>query len=81
MLSNRHPENEVKLKRIIKLLLSMHLIIDKDMEMCRLLTHTPSLVSNELTRLCICEIDPIILNENMTKGNNVILFYKHVIFH
>ena len=48
------------------------------MEMCRLLTHIPSLVNNELTRLCTCETAPALLNEDMNKGNNVC--YKHVIF-
>ena len=76
MLLNRHLENEVKLKRI-NLLLSIHLIIGKDMEMCRLLTQIPSLVSNELTRPCTCETDPVPLNEVMNKGNNIC--YKHVI--
>ena len=56
----------------------MHLIIGKDMEMCRLLTHIPSLVSNELIRPCTCETDPALLNEVMNKGNSVC--YKHVIF-
>ena len=56
----------------------MHLMIDKDMEMCRLLTHIPSLVSNELIRPCTCETYPARLNEVMYKGNNVC--YKHVIF-
>ena len=56
----------------------MHLILGKDMEMCRLLTHIASLVSNELTRSCTCETDPALLNEVMNKGNNVC--YKHVIF-
>ena len=56
----------------------MHLIIGKEMEMYRLLTHLPSLVSNELTRACTCETDPALLNEVMNKGNNV--YYKHVIF-
>ena len=53
----------------------MHLIIGKDMEMCRLLTHVPPLVSNELTRPCTCETERALLNEVM---NNVC--YKHVIF-
>ena len=56
----------------------MHLIIDKDMEMCRLSTHIPSLVSNELTRPYTCETDLALLNEVMNKCNNVC--YKHVIF-
>ena len=56
----------------------MHLIIGKDMEMCRLLTHIPSLVSNELTMPCTFETDPALLNEVMNKGNSVC--YKHVIF-
>ena len=56
----------------------MHLIIGKDMEMCRLLTHIPSLASNELTWPCTCETDPALLNDVMNKGNNVC--YKHVIF-
>ena len=55
----------------------MHLIIGKDMEMCRFLTHIP-LISNELTRACSCETDPALLNEVMNKGNK--LCYKHVIF-
>ena len=56
----------------------MHLIIGQDMEMCRLLTHIPSLVNNELTRPCTCETDPALLNEVMNKGNSVC--YKRVIF-
>ena len=50
------------------------------MELCRLLTRIPSLVSNELTRQCTCETDPALLNEVpvMNKGTNVC--YKHVIF-
>ena len=52
-------------------------LIGKDLKMCWLLTHIPSLVSNELTRLCTCETDPALLNEVMHKSNNVC--YKHVI--
>ena len=60
------------------LLLSMNLIIGKDMEICRLLTHIPSFVSKELTRPYTSETDPALLNEVMNKGNNVC--YKPVIF-
>ena len=70
MLLNRHPENDVKLKRIIKIVVYAP-NFGKDMEMCRLLTHIPSLVSNELTRPCTCETDPALLNEVMNKGNSV----------
>ena len=56
----------------------MHLIIGKNMEMCRLLTHIQSLVSDKLTRPCTCETDAARLNEIMNKGNNVC--YKHVVF-
>ena len=57
----------------------MHLMIGKDMmEMCRLLTHIPSLVSNELTMPCTCETDPALSYEVMNNGNNVC--YKHEIF-
>ena len=56
----------------------MHLIVGKDMEMFRSLTHIPPLVSNELTRPRTCVTDPALLNEVMNKGNSVC--YKHVIF-
>ena len=55
----------------------MHLIIGKDMKMCRLLIHIPSLASNELTRPCTFETDSAILNEVMHKDN--IVCYNHVI--
>ena len=51
----------------------MHLITGKDMEMCRLLTYIPSLVSNELTRPCTCETDIEFFNKIINKGN------KHVV--
>ena len=78
MLLNRHPENEVKLKRIIKFIVVYAPNYRQRLEMCRLLNYIPLLVSNELTRPCTCETDPASLNEVMNKGNNVC--YKHVIF-
>ena len=73
MLLNRHPENEVKLKRIIKFIF----VYAPNYRQRHGNVFIPSMVSNEI-RPCTCETDPALLNEVMNKGNNVC--HKNVIF-
>ena len=64
MLLNRHPENEVKLKRIIKSIV----VYAPNYRQRHGNVYIPSLVSNVMTRPCTCETDPALLNEVMNKG-------------
>ena len=69
MLLNRHPENEVKLKRIIKFI-----VVYAPNYRQRQRNVSVTLVSNELIRPCTCETDSAFLNEVKSKGNNVFDF-------
>ena len=69
MLFNRHPENEVKLKRIIKFIVAY----TANYRQRHVNVYIPSLVSNGMTRPCSCETDSALLNEVIKEGNTYVI--------
>ena len=77
VLLKRHPENEVKLKRIIKfIVVYVHNYRQRHANVSVIDPHS-IIGHNELSRPCPCGTDPALMNEFMNKGKHVC--YKQVI--